>query len=148
MKSKRRLVEAVLFARDDATVREIASGAGCTQQTARGHLDALYREEMVLIHRESGRGLRSWWVNVWYLTEKGREILGARKVLEEDLEGMYLRGVPLDPDSPARHYDPRLITRIVTTGSGATEPSHTCDLGPDVRLPYDVLPSMRGASEK
>lgn len=115
MRSKRRAVQAALFAMEEGTVREIASVAGCTRQTTRRHLANLEGEDMATLRHEIGRGLRSWWVNVWFLTEKGSEVLGALKIIEEDVEHMILSGVPAGADAgdlPHRGLDP-----YITTGS-------------------------------
>ena len=86
MKSKRRKVEAALFGMDDGTVREIAAAAGCTEETARRHLGDLQGERLATLRQEIGRGRRPWWVNVWRLTERGREVFGVREIIEEDME--------------------------------------------------------------
>lgn len=115
MRSKRRAVEAALFARENGTVREIASMAGCTRETARRHLANLEGEDMATLCHETGRGLRSWWVNVWSLTEKGRDILGALKMMQEDLERMVLGGVPKAAEDSTAQYSG--LASHVTTGS-------------------------------
>lgn len=129
MRSKHRQVQAALFALENASVREIASTAGCTRQTARRHLNHLFREEMAGCGGERGRDGHPWWVNVWCLTEKGREVLGALNVLEEDVERLCL-GVPEPAQACGSQFcglEPYIMTE-------------------DPRLPYDVLPSMRTGS--
>lgn len=124
MRSKRRAVQAALFAMEEATVREIASVAECTEGTARRHLSNLFYEEMASLRQETCSGRRSWWVNVWFLTEKGREILGPRKIIEEDVERMVLGGMPkAGEDCTAQDCG---LTSYITTGSAEVVRRERC----------------------
>lgn len=115
MRSKRRAVEAALFGMEEGTIRDIALAVGCIEQTARRHVADLFREGMVGFRAERGRHGHSWWEHVWFLTEKGSEVLGTLNLMREDCERMLLGGVPRAADDcggPYTGLDP-----YITTGS-------------------------------